>query len=755
VRIRRLGWLVLVVALLLPVAQTASAQQSASEQRIADTSLDLLDIEAPGYALDLELVASGFVQPTDIVDPGDGSGRLFVVQRHGRIAIVQHGSVLEQPFLDISDRLVAEGWEQGLLGLAFHPDFETNGTFFITFSPAQDEWRLERWSVSDNANVADPASARTVLSIPHPFENHYGGKILFGPDGMLWISIGDGGGLYDPNDNAQNLNVLHGKLLRIDIDSGDPYSIPDDNPFVGVEGARGEIWAYGLRNPWRFSFDRLTGDLYIGDVGESSFEEINREPAGSDGGLNYGWPFMEGDQCSPAAPDCDPSLYVHPIAQHGRADGCSVTGGYVYRADPESALYGTYVYADFCNGTIWTASNEDGEWTSGIRLRTPLSISAFGQDADGHLYITDFTRGAIYRLVATEGVDAPQILRTDPIGPMAGGVTCTMTIRGYGFAPDAEVIVDGQSRAFSYIDSTWLEISLTAEDTAAGRGFSLVVSNADGQHSNVFQFGVFDYYGGNGAISDRWERDDLVVMNRIEDRTWMWGDGGLTCAMAEDYAEGPNGQRMVQYFDKSRMEITDPQGDPNSTWYVTNGLLVTELITGNLQLGDNLFDERAPAAVNVAGDPNDPNGPTYATFSLVRDNQPLPLGTTLTQRIDRDGGITDDDALAIHGATVAWLDEVTNHAIASPFWEYMNASGTVYKDGEYVVEPLFENPYYATGRPITEAYWATVKVGGVDHEVLTQCFERRCLTYTPDNAEGWQVEAGNVGQHYYRWRYGR
>jgi hypothetical protein len=204
------------------------------------------------------------------------------------------------------------------------------------------------------------------------------------------------------------------------------------------------------------------------------------------------------------------------------------------------------------------------------------------------------------------------------------------------------------------------------------------------------------------------------------------------------------------------MEVTNPDADPRSLWYVTNGLLATELMTGNLQLGDHRFEQRLPAEINVAGDPKDADGPTYATFGSVRGDQPLPLGTLLTRRIDRDGNIWDDDTLAQFDATVAYhLDDVTNHTIASPFWAYMTSSGTVYEDDQYVIEPLFENPFYATGRPITEAYWATVQVGGVDHDVLMQCFERRCLTYTPGHDDGWQVEAGNVGQHYYRWRYGQ
>ena len=258
---------------------------------------------------------------------------------------------------------------------------------------------------------------------------------------------------------------------------------------------------------------------------------------------------------------------------------------------------------------------------------------------------------------------------------------------------------------------------------------------------------------GNEHFGRTWSRTDQPVADGVESRTWMWGPEAFTTLGIESYAESPGGQRDVQYFDKARMEITNPNGDTNSIWYVTNGLLVVELMTGRMQVGDDSFEQRSPALVNVAGDANDANGPTYAGMAALRAAPPLAIGTTITQRVDRAGNVTFDTDLGAQGVTVGHFDEVTNHSIAAPFWDFMNSSGTVYVDGQYVTDLLFANPYFATGRPITEPYWALVRVGGAEREVLIQCFERRCLTYTPDNPPGWQVEAGNVGQHYYTWRY--
>lgn len=257
----------------------------------------------------------------------------------------------------------------------------------------------------------------------------------------------------------------------------------------------------------------------------------------------------------------------------------------------------------------------------------------------------------------------------------------------------------------------------------------------------------------NSPFQRTWDRTDKPVADGVVERTWMWGLPHSE-EMQEEYFQSPGQQRTVQYFDKARMELTHPDGDPDSIWYVTNGLLVVEMITGQMQVNDFPEDSqvRIPAMVNVAGDANDPNGPTYATFLGLLDAPPATVGTALTTRLSRDGKLSEHKELGA-AMIAAYLDEVTQHAIAEPFWEFMNSEGTVWESGQNITDTLFENPFYATGRPITEAYWADVVVAGTEQLVLIQCFERRCLTFTPGNEPGWQVEAGNVGQHYYAWRY--
>lgn len=260
----------------------------------------------------------------------------------------------------------------------------------------------------------------------------------------------------------------------------------------------------------------------------------------------------------------------------------------------------------------------------------------------------------------------------------------------------------------------------------------------------------------NPYLRGVWERTDKPVADGLVGRTWMWGPQANTGSLREPYAESPGGEREVQYYDKSRMEISQPaSGDPNSIWYVTNGLLVVELISGKLQLGDNTFEERPAANVNVAGDSDDTLGPTYAALAGLRSALPVADGVTITQTVDRNGAVGSDSQYASFGVTAAYRVTAPSidHQVASPFWSFMNASGPVYQNGAVSEALLFENPYFATGLPITEAYWARIKVGGAVKPVLLQCFERRCLTYTPDNPPAWQVEQGNVGQHYYQWRY--
>ena len=250
-----------------------------------------------------------------------------------------------------------------------------------------------------------------------------------------------------------------------------------------------------------------------------------------------------------------------------------------------------------------------------------------------------------------------------------------------------------------------------------------------------------------------WQRTDKPVADGDADRTWNWGTEAISNEISEPYAESPNGERRVQYYDKSRMEINNPDADPESIWYVTNGLLVVELMTGRMQIGDSEFQDRFPADVPVAGDQNDPNGVTYEVFADFRQTPPTPLDTVYTQRLHADGTLSNDASLAVHNVSAAHLDEVTNHAIAGPFWDFMNSSGPVYVDGEIIEERLFPNEYYSTGRPLTEFYWTRSLVGGTERDVGIQCFERRCLTFTPGNPPGFVVEAGNVGLHYFIWRY--
>lgn len=257
----------------------------------------------------------------------------------------------------------------------------------------------------------------------------------------------------------------------------------------------------------------------------------------------------------------------------------------------------------------------------------------------------------------------------------------------------------------------------------------------------------------NQPFQNTWQRTDLPVAQGAVTRTWMWGPGAFTSTMEEWYDDAPSGVREVQYFEKSRMEITNPNGDPNSPWYVTNGLIAKEMVSGEMQFGDNAFETVGPAQVNVAGDSDDPTGPTYATFNAMQTMAPFAAGSALTETVDRNGGTTNDPSFAQYGVTAAEYAPETNHRVASVFWSFMNASGLVNQNGANVNDQLFQFPYYATGLPITEAYWSTVRVGGTSKAVLMQVFERRVLTYTPSNAPEWQVEMGNVGQHYYQWRY--
>ncbi len=349
----------------------------------------------------LEPAFSGFQRPVYVTHAGD-TDRLFVVEKAGRIRLIERGQIQPVPFLDITDRVGSTGSEQGLLSVAFPPDFAISGVFYVDYTDKRGDTIIARYRVlADAPNQGDPASEQVLLQIDQPAENHNGGQLQFGPDGYLYIGMGDGGRAGDPWGNAQNLNVLLGKLLRIDVAASEAYTIPPDNPFIGQPEARPEIWALGLRNPWRFSFDRVAGDLFIADVGQNKYEEVDFQPADSPGGENYGWDRMEGNHCFEPTTDCNPGGLVLPVTEYDHSQGCSITGGYIYRGTRYPQLTGVYLFGDYCSGLIWGLRREpSGEWRRELLLESQVQISSFGEDAAGEIYVVGYGDGTIYHVVA-------------------------------------------------------------------------------------------------------------------------------------------------------------------------------------------------------------------------------------------------------------------------------------------------------------------------------------------------------------------
>jgi len=369
----------------------------------AQTPAPVVDPAAFGFGLEQ---VGQFERPVQVVDPGDGSGRLFVVEQGGLVKIVRDGEALAEPFLDVRDRIATGNMEQGLLSIAFDPAFADNGLVYAGYTAntgegAGDDTVARFRVLADDPDRIDPASAEVLLAIPDPYGNHNGGLVRFGPDGYLYAGFGDGGAGGDPLGNGQNPFTLLGTIVRLDVSGGPgkPYVIPPDNPFA--DGAKGapEVWAWGLRNPWRFAFDRETGDLWIADVGQDWIEEIDFQPASSKGGENYGWNAMEGSSCY-AEDDCDPSAFVPPVAEYTHDEGCSVTGGDVYRGTTLPALDGVYLFADFCIGSVWgLAPDGSGGWVRTIPVQTGLNVSSLDSDAAGEMYVSDMKGGGVYRIV--------------------------------------------------------------------------------------------------------------------------------------------------------------------------------------------------------------------------------------------------------------------------------------------------------------------------------------------------------------------
>jgi glucose/arabinose dehydrogenase len=364
----------------------------------------IVGAQTPDITIELEPVATGFAKPTQIANAGDGSDRLFIVKKPSVITILRDGKALAAPFLDINRLVKTAGNEQGLLGLAFHPDYGTNGLFFVDYTDNQGDVTVARYRVSgDDPDRADPASGQILLVVDKPYDDHNGGMLAFGPDGYLYIGVGDGGAPAEPLRNAQRTTTMMGKVLRIDVDHathGRNYAIPTDNPYVDDALSAPEIWAMGLRNPWRFSFDRETGDLFIADVGLWASEEVNIQPADAAGGRNYGWNIIEGEICHDLEREdrCGSARLTAPVFIYHHEMGCAIVGGYVYRGAAIPELRGRYLFGDYCMGRIWVMSETDGAWSAPTPIETGLNISTFGEDESGELYVADLN-GAIYRIV--------------------------------------------------------------------------------------------------------------------------------------------------------------------------------------------------------------------------------------------------------------------------------------------------------------------------------------------------------------------
>jgi glucose/arabinose dehydrogenase len=426
--------------------------------------------------------------PVHVTHAGDGSGRLFVVEQTGRIRIFQNNQFLATPFLDVSALISCCG-EQGLLSVAFHPDYASNGYFYIYYidnigSPG--DITVARYHVSSDPNVADPNSAQILLVVSHPvYDNHNGGQLAFGPDGYLYMGTGDGGGGGDPGNNAQNLTKMLGKMMRLDVDASGaipcgqsapaPYGIPPSNPFASSPTDCKEIWAYGVRNPWRFGFDRSTGDLIIGDVGQNNYEEVDFQAAGDAGGENYGWRRMEGLHCYNPPVNCNDGTLTLPILEYNHSTGdCAIIGGFRYRGTTIPGLVGTYLYGDECSGRIRAATQSgDGSWNATILQDTALSISSFGEDEPGEMYVANLG-GTVYRIEPTP-YPAPTTTSLSPTSVIAGGAAFPLTVHGTGFTYESVVRWNGSDRPTTFVSSSQLTAQISAIDIDAAATASVQV----------------------------------------------------------------------------------------------------------------------------------------------------------------------------------------------------------------------------------------------------------------------------------------
>ena len=470
--------------------------------------------------------SGGLQLPVHIAHAGDESGRMFVVEQGGRVQLLQAGAPLSPPFLDIASRVSCCG-ERGLLSIAFPPAFASKGYFYVNYTNTVGDTIIARYRLSASPHLADPTSEEIILTMRQPFANHNGGQLAFGPDGFLYIGIGDGGSGGDPQNNAQNPTSLLGKLLRIDVESGGAlYAIPVSNPFVNASSARPEIWALGLRNPWRFSFDRQTGDLYIGDVGQNTYEEVNFQLATSAGGENYGWNLMEGAHCF-RSETCNQAGLTLPVVEYTHEQGCSVTGGMVYRGRRFPQLQGIYFYADYCSGRVWGLRHDGSTWQSTLLFETPYTITSFGEDEEGELYLTDYSAGDIY-LIADAALPAPVGLLENPQnGSFQSGISVIS-----GWVCDAEHV----AIEIDEITMFTAAYGTSREDTRS------VCEDADNGFGLLINWNLL----GDGTHSIRALADGVV-----------FGNATFTVAtLGEEFLTGASGRYVLQNFPQSGRRAT-------------------------------------------------------------------------------------------------------------------------------------------------------------------------------------------------------
>ncbi len=455
--------------------------------------------------VDLSLFASGFSSPVGMYHAGDS--RLFVIeQASGRIKVLDSNGTELGTFLNVSSQ-ISTGGERGLLGLAFHPEYSANGRFFINYTNNQGSTVVAEYGVSGNPNVANPSAVQTIITIPQDFGNHNGGHIAFGADGYLYIGMGDGGSAGDPNNRAQNPQSLLGKMLRLDVDGGTPYAIPNDNPFVGDAGTLDEIWSTGMRNPWKFSFDQETGDLWIADVGQNIKEEVNLELAGSAGGLNYGWRCFEGFSTFNGS-GCN-GTYEDPVADFSHNapyNFCSITGGYVYRGDEFPNMIGKYFFTDYCAGSIYTLENVNGTWADEeVNSELGFGNVAFGEGANGDLYVVTIS-GNIYKLEDANGDFNPSI-GVDAFGNLAASEGSTF----YWFLNGE--LIDGLNTQFIQANQSGM-YSAVVEDS---NGYALA--------TNSIEWLVLS--GVPGCTYDN--ADNYSAEAMVDDGSCTWTFGNNTC----------------------------------------------------------------------------------------------------------------------------------------------------------------------------------------------------------------------------------